>query len=81
MLQKLDAFYRRFKRFRPFKVYILHFSFILLLISLQLILVTVSSPLTEVKQLQGRLCLDGCPCCYFFPLFFSLSLNDGTPGE
>ena len=61
MLQKLDAFYCIFERFRQFWAYIMHFSLFLHLIPLQLIVLTALSPFKEVKQHRRRLYLDGCP--------------------
>ena len=49
----------------------MHFPLFLYLISLQLILITFSSPLSKVKQLKWRLYLDGCPLASFTQFFSS----------
>ena len=46
----------------------MHFPLFQYLISLQLILITIYSPLSKVKQLRWHLCLDGCPLDSFTQL-------------
>ena len=65
MLQKLDAFYCIFERFRQFLAYILHFSTVFMSCLTQLIVLTISSPLTEVKQHRARLLLGWVPIVFF----------------
>ena len=64
MLQKLDAFYCIFERFRAFQtifsLYTALFDISLSCLT-QLIVLTISSPFTEVKHLRARLVLGWLP--------------------
>ena len=61
MLQKPDAFYCILERFRQSLGYILHFSTLLMSRLTQLIVLTISSPFTEIKQHRARLMLGWVP--------------------
>ena len=64
MLQKLDAFYCIFERFRAFqKIFSLYTALFDTFMSCltQLLVLTISSPLTEVKQHRARLLLGWVP--------------------
>ena len=68
MLQKLDAFYCIFERFRAFqKIFSLYTALFDTFMSCltQLLVLTISSPLTEVKQHRARLLLGWVPIVFF----------------